>query len=161
MSSAGDALRLRAEKKSLPSTGFSSFFGSSSSKWEEARDLFVSAANQYKIDKLFKESGDCFCKAAEMAMKADEKDDAANDFWAASKAYKKGNPEREPLSLGSDAAAVLIVYSLIHSGHRSFAKDDPALQGERTIQASCRPKQGHRDNLPARRRRFSRCTGSL
>lgn len=93
MSSAGDALRLRAEKKSLPSTGFSSFFGSSSSKWEEARDLFVNAANQYKIDKLFKESGDCFCKAAEMAMKADEKDDAANDFWAASKAYKKGNPE--------------------------------------------------------------------
>ena len=48
-----------------------------------------------QIDKLWKESGDCFCKAAEMSLKGDEKDDAANDFWTASKSYKKSNPERE------------------------------------------------------------------
>lgn len=35
-----------------------------------------------------------FCKAAEMSLKGDEKDDAANDFWTASKSYKKSNPER-------------------------------------------------------------------
>lgn len=34
-----------------------------------------------------------FCKAAEMSLKGDEKDDAANDFWTASKSYKKSNPE--------------------------------------------------------------------
>lgn len=34
-----------------------------------------------------------------MALKMDEKDDAANDFWTASKAYKLSNPEREPPSL--------------------------------------------------------------
>lgn len=31
-----------------------------------------------------------------MALKGDEKDDAANDFWTASKSYKKTNPERTP-----------------------------------------------------------------
>ena len=41
------------------------------------------------------ESGDAFCKAAEMALKGEEKDDAANDFWTASKSYKKTNPERK------------------------------------------------------------------
>lgn len=46
------------------------------------------------MEKLWKDSGDCFCKAAEMALKGDEKDDAANDFWTASKSYKKTNPER-------------------------------------------------------------------
>jgi len=29
-----------------------------------------------------------------MALKMEEKDDAANDFWTASKAYKLSNPER-------------------------------------------------------------------
>lgn len=72
--------------------GFS-FFSSSSAKYEEAHDLYVQAGNAYKIDKMWKESGDCFCKAAEMSLKGDEKDDAANDFWTASKSYKKSNPE--------------------------------------------------------------------
>jgi len=30
-----------------------------------------------------------------MALKMEEKDDAANDFWTASKAYKLSNPERK------------------------------------------------------------------
>jgi len=34
-----------------------------------------------------------------MALKMEEKDDAANDFWTASKAYKLSNPERKHLFL--------------------------------------------------------------
>lgn len=49
------------------------------------------------MDNMHKEAGDCFCKAAEMALKNDEKDDAANDFWTASKSYKKSHPERGSL----------------------------------------------------------------
>jgi alpha-soluble NSF attachment protein len=51
------------------------------------------------MDNQHKEAGDSFCKAAEMALKNDEKDDAANDFWTASKSYKKSHPERESSSL--------------------------------------------------------------
>lgn len=51
------------------------------------------------MDNQHKEAGDSFCKAAEMALKNDEKDDAANDFWTASKSYKKSHPERELVAL--------------------------------------------------------------
>jgi len=61
--------------------------------------LYQSAGNSYKIDKRFKDAGDCFVRAAEMALKMEEKDDAANDFWTASKAYKLSNPERKHLFL--------------------------------------------------------------
>ncbi|KAK4048463.1 vesicular-fusion protein S17 [Microbotryomycetes sp. JL221] len=92
MPSQGDEYRAKADKKAASSGGFS-FFSSSSAKYEEAHDLYVQAANAYKIDKQWKQSGDCFCKAAEMSLKGDDKDDAANDFWTASKSYKKSNPE--------------------------------------------------------------------
>ncbi|BGO93341.1 hypothetical protein NBRC10512_000076 [Rhodotorula toruloides] len=92
MSSQGDQLRQKADKKASSSSGFS-FFSSSTAKFEEAHDLYQSAGNAYKMDNMHKEAGDCFCKAAEMALKNDEKDDAANDFWTASKSYKKSHPE--------------------------------------------------------------------
>ncbi|GAA5902790.1 alpha-soluble NSF attachment protein SEC17 [Sporobolomyces salmoneus] len=98
MSSQGDQLRQKADKKSTSTSSFS-FFTSSSSKFEEAHDLYQSAGNAYKIDKRFKDAGDCFVKAAEMALKMNEKDDAANDFWTASKAYKLSNPELAVASL--------------------------------------------------------------
>ncbi|ORY73826.1 soluble NSF attachment protein [Leucosporidium creatinivorum] len=96
--SQGEALRAKADKKAASSGGFS-FFSSSSAKYEEAHDLYSQAGNQFKIDKQWKESGDMFCKAAEMSLKGDEKDDAANDFWTASKSYKKSNPELAVASL--------------------------------------------------------------
>ncbi|GAA6017113.1 hypothetical protein JCM10207_002539 [Rhodosporidiobolus poonsookiae] len=88
----------QADKKASSSSGFS-FFSSSSSKFEEAHDLYQSAANAYKVDNQLKEAGDCFCKAAEMALKNDEKDDAANDYWTAAKAYKKSHPELAVVAL--------------------------------------------------------------
>jgi alpha-soluble NSF attachment protein len=91
------SLLAQAAKKeaSGSSSGFSSFFsGGSSSKLEEARELYNSAANAFKLEKSFKESGDAFVKAGDVAVKAGEKDDAALDYWNASKAYKKTHPER-------------------------------------------------------------------
>lgn len=97
-----EALKLKADAKAMPSTGFSSFFGSgSSSKHEAARDLYVSAANAFTLEKQFKRAGECHTLAAEMALKLQEDDDAAGDYWNASKAYKKSNPERQSSSFPS------------------------------------------------------------
>lgn len=88
----GRDLRSKADKKAN-STG--SFFFSNSGRFEEARDLYLSAATSFILEKNWKDAGDCHCQAAEMSLKQDEVDDAANDFWNASKSYKKTNPERE------------------------------------------------------------------
>lgn len=74
--------------------GWLSFGSSSSSKFEEAGDIFQQAANQYKIDKDFKSAGDAFAKEAECREKAGETNDAANAWWNAAKAYKQSNPDR-------------------------------------------------------------------
>lgn len=100
------------------------------------------------MDKLWKESGDCFGKAAEMALAGGEKDDAANDYWSASKSYKKTHPECSyPVSplfyrrRGARARSVshsvatneeLTRTSLLphNSGSSSIAKNDSTLQRE-------------------------------
>ncbi|CAE6464946.1 unnamed protein product [Rhizoctonia solani] len=82
-------LLAKADKKFNSSTGW---FSSSSSKYEEAGDLYQQAANSFKIDKQFKEAGDAFMKEAECRQQCGEKDDAANAYWNAAKAYKRGFP---------------------------------------------------------------------
>ncbi|KAG8986209.1 vesicular-fusion protein S17 [Tulasnella sp. JGI-2019a] len=82
---------MRAEKKYNSSVGW---FSSSSTKYEEAGDLYQQAANQFKLDKLFKESGDAFMKEAECREQQGEKDEAANAYWNAAKAFKKGFPDK-------------------------------------------------------------------
>lgn len=94
MTNATDLLAKADKKANTTSSGFSSFFGSSSQKYEEARDLYVAAANAFTLEKSFKQSGNCHTRAAEMALKGEEPDDAAGDYWNASKSYKKVNPER-------------------------------------------------------------------
>jgi len=88
----------RAEKKYNSSVGW---FSSSSSKYEEAGDLYQQAANMFKLDKLFKESGDAFMKEAECREKGGEKDDAANAYWNAAKSFKKGFPDKAVQALSS------------------------------------------------------------
>jgi alpha-soluble NSF attachment protein len=90
----------KADRKlTSSSSSFFGFGGGSTSKIEEARELYISAANQFKVEKKWKDSGDAFCKAAECSLKLGEKDDAGNDFWSAAKSYNKSNPERTPLLL--------------------------------------------------------------
>jgi len=90
--STGTELLQKANKKASGGGGFS-LFGGSSARDEEARDLYIAAANSFKLEKKWKESGDAFCQAGEKAIKLQEKDDALNDFWNAAKSYKKQHPE--------------------------------------------------------------------
>lgn len=81
----------KAEKKANSSSGW---FSSSSTKFDEAGDLYQQAANTFKLEKLFREAGDAFSKEAECREKCNETNDAANAWWNAAKAYKRGFPDR-------------------------------------------------------------------
>ncbi|PPQ82060.1 hypothetical protein CVT25_014601 [Psilocybe cyanescens] len=80
----------KADKKANSSGGW---FTSSSTKYEEAGDLYQQAANSFKIEKLFKEAGDAFAREAECRELCKEENEAANAWWNASKAYKRGYPD--------------------------------------------------------------------
>lgn len=90
--SAGQILLEKADKRAASSGGW---FTSNNSKWEEAGDLFQQAANAFKIDKLFKEAGDAHSREAECRENAKETNEAANAWWNAAKAYKRGYPDCE------------------------------------------------------------------
>ncbi|PFH54432.1 hypothetical protein AMATHDRAFT_134377 [Amanita thiersii Skay4041] len=80
----------KADKKANSSTGW---FSSSSTKYEEAGDLYQQAANAFKIEKLFKEAGDAFAREAECRERCKEANEASNAWWNAAKAYKRGYPD--------------------------------------------------------------------
>ncbi|CAA7265846.1 unnamed protein product [Cyclocybe aegerita] len=80
----------KADKKANSSTGW---FTSATSKFEEAGDLYQQAANAFKLEKLFKEAGDAFAREAECREQCKEGNEAANAWWNASKAYKRGFPD--------------------------------------------------------------------
>ena len=83
-------LLAKAEKKFHSSTGW---FSTSSTKFEEAGDLYQQAANSFKLEKLFREAGDAFAKEAECRENCNETNEAANAWWNAAKAYKRGFPD--------------------------------------------------------------------
>jgi len=87
----------KADKKFASSPGW---FSSSTSKYEEAGDLYQQAANQFKLEKEFKGAGDAFAKEAECREHAGETNDAANAWWNAAKAYKQGFPDLAIHALG-------------------------------------------------------------
>ncbi|CCD27244.1 alpha-soluble NSF attachment protein SEC17 NDAI_0K00530 [Naumovozyma dairenensis CBS 421] len=81
----------KAEEKGVPSTGFSKIFSlgsSDASKYEEASDLCIQAANIYRLRKELKLAGDSFTKAADFQLKAGNEDDASNIFIDSYKCYK-------------------------------------------------------------------------
>ena len=82
----------KADKKANSSTGW---FSSSSTKYEEAGDLYQQAANAFKMDKLFREAGDAHAREAECREKCQETNEAASAWWNAAKAYKRGFPDRK------------------------------------------------------------------
>ena len=86
----------KADKKANSSTGW---FSSSSTKFEEAGDLYQQAANAFKIDKLFREAGDAHAREAECREKSQESNEAAQAWWNAAKAYKRGFPQRKYIPL--------------------------------------------------------------
>ena len=82
----------KADKKANSSGGW---FSSSTSKYEEAGDLYQQAANSYKLEKLYREAGDSFAREAECREQCKEMNEAANAWWNAAKAYKRGFPDRK------------------------------------------------------------------
>ena len=95
----------KADKKANSSGGW---FSSASSKYEEAGDLYQQAANSFKIEKLFKEAGDAHAREAECREKCQESNEAAQAWWNAAKAYKRGYPDCE-LLLSYRTAGIHIV----------------------------------------------------
>lgn len=87
------SLVAEAEKLAKPQTGLFSFLGgSSSSRLEDASDLYIQAANMYRLEKNFSEAGKQFVNAALLQKKLNSHNDVANNFIEAYKCYKTSSP---------------------------------------------------------------------
>ncbi|OAQ96493.1 hypothetical protein LLEC1_01388 [Akanthomyces lecanii] len=86
--------RVQAEKTLQGASSGFSFFGGREDKYQNAADLFVQAANAFKMQKQDLDAGKAFEKAAEVFTKnLNEPDDAANSLIDAFKAYRKTDPQ--------------------------------------------------------------------
>ncbi|EDN07248.1 vesicular-fusion protein sec17 [Histoplasma capsulatum] len=90
----------KADKALQSASGGFSLFGGRTEKYENAADLYSQAANAFRAQKMNKEAGMAFEKAATVfTTNLNEPDDAANLLTEAFKVYRKTDPE--------DAARVL------------------------------------------------------
>jgi alpha-soluble NSF attachment protein len=80
-------LMAQAEKKFTSR----SFFGNSSTKFEDAADLYTKAANIFKMCKKWDDASKAFARAAECHIKLQSKHEAANDFINGANCMKKTN----------------------------------------------------------------------
>lgn len=88
------ALLQKAEKALQGASGGFSFFGGRTEKYENAADLYTQAANAFRIQKLNKEAGQAFEKAATIqTQNLNEPGDSANTLQEAFKVYRKSDPE--------------------------------------------------------------------
>ena len=89
MSTTPDGFKLNEEaEKALK---YKSFFGGN--KLEEAADLFLQAANAFKLSKQLKLSHDAYLNQADVCLRLQEKDEASNAFLNAAKVVKKTHPK--------------------------------------------------------------------
>lgn len=87
------SLIAEAEKLAKPQKGFFSFLGGSSSfRLEEATDLYVQAANTYRLNKDFALAGAQFVKASELQKQLNNHNDVANHLIEAYKCFKSVSP---------------------------------------------------------------------
>lgn len=85
---------IQADKALSGASGGFSFFGGREDKYQNAADLYIEAANAFRIQKMNREAGQAFEKAASVQTKhLNEPDDAANTLVDAFKVYRKENPE--------------------------------------------------------------------
>jgi len=69
-------------------------FWMTSTKYEEASELYVKAANLYKVAKKWGEAGKAFLKSADCQIKAQSKHEAATNYVDASNCFKKSGCTR-------------------------------------------------------------------
>lgn len=65
---------------------------SGSSKVEEACDMYVRAANMFKMAKKWSQAGNAFCEAAQLHLKSGSRHDAATAYVDAGNCFKKVDP---------------------------------------------------------------------
>ncbi|KAI8624016.1 alpha-soluble NSF attachment protein [Xylariaceae sp. FL1651] len=88
------ALQQKADKALASAGSGFSFFGGREDKYMTAADLYVEAANAFRMQGLMLEAGHAFEKAASIQSKnLNEPDDAANTMVECFKVYRKENPE--------------------------------------------------------------------
>ncbi|KAH8706688.1 alpha-soluble NSF attachment protein [Ilyonectria robusta] len=85
---------LQKAQKTLQGAGSGfSFFGGREEKYQDAADLYIQAANAFKMQKQNVEAGKAFEQAAQVqTQNLKEPDDAANSLVDAFKAYRKDDP---------------------------------------------------------------------
>lgn len=84
-----------AEKLTKPQLGFMLFISGSSQSYrlEEAADLYVQAANQYRLNKDYDQAGKQFVKAADIQKKLGNHNDVGNHLVEAYKCFKGVSPD--------------------------------------------------------------------
>lgn len=87
------ALMAEAEKKMKSSQSFFGALFGGSSKLEEACDMYVRAANMFKMAKNWCAAGNAFSQAARLHLQMQSKHDAATNFIDAGNAFKKADPQ--------------------------------------------------------------------
>ena len=84
----------QADKAAAGASGGFSLFGGKTEKWENAADLFNQAGNAFRMQKLNKEAGMAFERAANIQTKnLNEPGGAANTLQEAYKVYRKEEPQ--------------------------------------------------------------------
>ena len=78
------------EKANKKATATSWFGGN---KFDEAAELYKASGNKFKQVKQFKEAGDAFIKAADMAIRLKEPDEASSRYISAAGCYKQCSPK--------------------------------------------------------------------
>ncbi|KAM8853749.1 alpha-soluble NSF attachment protein-like isoform 1-T1 [Synchiropus picturatus] len=89
-----EALKREADKKASSVGALVGRMFGGSSKPEEACDLYIKAANMFKMTKNWTEAGKCFSKAGRIHQQSGRQHEAANDFINAGNAYKKVDPKK-------------------------------------------------------------------
>jgi len=79
----------KAEAFIVQATNKLKSFWMTSSKYEEASELYVKAANLFKVAKKWGEAGKAFLKSADCQIKAQSKHEAATNYVDASNCFKK------------------------------------------------------------------------
>ncbi|KAI0124881.1 alpha-soluble NSF attachment protein [Xylariales sp. AK1849] len=93
---AGDprALLQKADKALSGASGGFSFFGGREEKYQDAADQYIQAANAFRMQKMNREAGQAFEKAAQVqTVNLKELNDAANTLQEAFKVYRQDSPE--------------------------------------------------------------------
>ncbi|KUI55251.1 hypothetical protein VP1G_02649 [Cytospora mali] len=88
------ALLQKADKTLASASGGFSLFGGREEKYQNAADLYLQAANAFRMQKSNREAGQTFEKAAQIQINnLKEPDDAANTYVDAFKVYRPESPE--------------------------------------------------------------------